>query len=752
MARSGGLTLFLFVQLAAAQNVLTGNYDNARTNANLSETVLNPNKVSASQFGKLFSLPADGQIHAQPLYMNNVSIPGRGNHNVVFVATEHNSVYAWDADTPGSPLWTVNLGPAVPSSRLTTGWGAAFTDITPEVGILSTPVIDASTGTLYVVAATLEDGIFRYRLHALDVTGGGERFGAPVEITASVPGIGDSSENGAVSFVAGQHLQRPALLLLHGIVYVAFGSHGDAAPWHGWIFGYRARNVQKPTVVFTPTPDGTGGSLWQSGRGLTADSSGGIYVVTGNGDSDQTSNFADNVLKLAAGSLSITDWFAPANVQLLNTTDGDLGASGAVLVPGANLLITGGKEGVLYLLDCGSLGHTSFNNANILQSFQPNNLGIYNLALWNRADGPLVYLANGPFAAYRLIGTQLGTQPVSQSISGTGVPLGGMSISANGGQPGSGILWVTTADQWPLPAPGTLRAYDADDLSIELWNSSMNAAQDAPGAFVKFVNPTVVNGKVYLPGASSLMVYGVTSGTSAIAPVITSVVNAASFAIGPLAPGEMVAIYGQNLGPQAATAGSFDAKGSTPTSVSGTQVTFNGVTAPVLYSSAGTVSAIVPFEVAGADHVDVQVSSWGIASNTRTLPLAPGAPGIFSTDGSGRGPGFVLNEDYNPNSDGNPAAAGSTVILYATGGGLTNPQGVTGSTAAGAEPLVAPVSATVAGIPAEVPYAGSAPDQIEGIVQINIEVPGELVGRGPVPVVVSIGGQTSQANVTVEVK
>jgi hypothetical protein len=273
-----------FVVFAAAipaytQNVLTGGYDIARTNADLNETVLTPQTVNPTQFGRLFLLPADGQIYAQPLYLQNVAIAGQGVHNVVFIATLHNSVYAYDADTAAPPLWTVNLGPSVPSTAYTSDTGA-YTDITPEIGILGTPVIDPAAGTLYVVAATEENGACYYRLHALDIGSGGEQTGSPAVIQARVKGFGVDSVDGFVAFNPLQHIQRPALLLVNGVVYVAFGSHGDAVPWHGWIMGYSAANVQVQTAVFNATPNGNGGAVWNSGRGLSADGSGNIYAVT----------------------------------------------------------------------------------------------------------------------------------------------------------------------------------------------------------------------------------------------------------------------------------------------------------------------------------------------------------------------------------------------------------------------------------------------------------------------------------------
>src|SRR5215471_6551302 len=308
------LCLLASIPAAGQTNVLTGGYDNSRSNANLNETILNTTSVTKSSFGRLFSLAVDGQIYAQPLYLRNVAIPNQGTHNVVFVATMHDSVYAFDADQPGLPLWSVSLGTPVPTSTYKSDIGP-YTDIDPENGILGTPVIDHSTGTIYAVAATYENGLYIYRLHALDVTSGRERFGAPSVITAGVSGTGDSSDKGVVSFVAQQHLQRPALLLLNGVVYVAFGAHGDAPPYHGWIMSYNAYDVRRQLAVYNPTPNGSGGSFWQSGRGLTVDDQGNIIAVASNGTTDFISNFSDSVLKLNPADLSLLDWFGPYNAQ-----------------------------------------------------------------------------------------------------------------------------------------------------------------------------------------------------------------------------------------------------------------------------------------------------------------------------------------------------------------------------------------------------------------------------------------------------
>jgi uncharacterized protein (TIGR03437 family) len=740
--------------LASAQNVLTANYDNARTSANLNETILTPSALKGASFGKLFALPVDGQIYAQPLYLGGVVMPGPATHNVVYVATAHNSVYAFDADVPGPPLWTVNLGPSVPSNVYQSDEGV-FTDILPEIGITGTPVIDPSTGTLYVVAATYENGNFFYRLHALDTATGVERFGAPVEINAKVQGTGDSSVNGMVPFVAGQHLQRPGLLLVNGVVYVAFGSHGDYAPYHGWIYGFTASNVQQQAALFNATPNGTGGAFWQSGRGLAADNQGNIFAVSSNGDTDETSNFSDNVLRLNASNLAVMDWFAPFNVQYLNDNDEDLGACGAMLIPGTNLLVAGGKQGYMYLMSTQNMGGMTPGNGQILQSFNAvDSGGVFNIALWNRSDGPLLYVhgINAPVVSYRLKNNSFSRG--SQGLVQYDVPFQGMTISANGSHAGSGILWMTTADSWPLPAAGTLHAYIADNLSTELWNSSTSSA-DSLGVFNKFTNPTVANGKVYAPsGSNQLVVYGLTSKVSTSnAPVITGVVNAASYAAGALAPGELVAIFGQNLGPKALAYGAFDANGNLNADLAGSEVTFNGVAAPLLYTSANQLAAVVPFEIQGSSTVMVQAGYNGVLSVAQSFPVTAAAPGVFALDASGRGAGVILNQDYSVNSPSNPASAGSVVMVYATGGGQTNPGDFTGAVAPG-DPvsLAANATATVGGQPASVTYAGNAPGQVSGVIQVNIQLPASFPQTGSIPLVLTVNGAASQQTITIAVQ
>jgi uncharacterized protein (TIGR03437 family) len=739
---------------AAAQSVLTANYDNARTNSNLAETILTPGNVGPASFGKLFALSVDGQIYTQPLFMPALPVGGAA-HNVVFVATMHNSIYAFDGDGPATPLWTVNLGPSIPASTFDLP-GEPYADVENEIGILGTPVIDASTRTLYAVAGTLEsagngNSAVLYRLHAVDVTTGAERFGAPVEIGGAVTGVGDNSINGLVVFDPAQHIQRPGLALANGVVYVSFGSHSDAAPYHGWLFAYSAANVQNQVAVYNPTPNGSGGALWQSGRAPAIDSAGNIYVVSGNGDTDGVTSFSDSMLKLNPRSLALTDWFAPSNVQTLNGSDDDLGAMGPMLIPNTGFVVTGGKQGIVYLLDQTKLGNLNSTDTQIPQKFQPVNFGVFNAALWPRSGGATLYLhgSNSPVQSWIFNGSAFLAQPASQSIGSFAVPFQGMAISANGSRRSTGILWVVTADSYPLPSTGTIRAYDADDLTSALWDSGMNPA-DALGEFIKFANPTVANGKVYVPtGSKQLLIYGLAAGNNP-APAITAVTNAASYAAGPVAPGELLAIFGENLGPANLVQGQWSLENILAEQAAGVEVTFNGMPAPILYASSDTIATIAPFALNASGQVAIQVGVNGVMSPVQNLPVAATAPGIFSLDSSGSGPGVILNSDYSVNSAANPAPAGSVVMVYATGGGMTAGQNTTGHAASAAASLSAPVTATAGGAPATVLYAGSAPEEANGVVQVNLQLPDGVTGI--VPVVLSIGGVSSQATVTVAIR
>jgi hypothetical protein len=489
----------------------------ARSGDNLLETSLTPFNVAPDEFGKLFSLPVDGQVYAQPLYLPSVSIPGKGVHNVVFIATAHDTVYAFDADSAdgpsASPLWQVSLADAAAGERPATvidvlGCGSMI----PEIGVTGTPVIDPATGTFYVVALTIRQDSFVHRLHALDIVTGAERPGSPVVIDASVPGTGDSfSASGVVPFHPYLQKNRAALLLLNGVVYSAWTSYCDAGPHHGWLIGHDARTLRQ-TVVFNSSPNAWAGSFWMGGAAPAADYAGNIYLVSGNGPFDantQGSDFGDSVLKLSsAAGLTVADYFTPYNQRDLDRADLDLGSSATVLLPDRagssahpHLLIGAGKEGRIYLLDRDNLGQfNAAGDAQIVQSLAGAIGPLYGgPAYFNNT----VYFAawNDTLKAFSIAGGQLATSPAARSLQAFGYPGAVPTISANGSA--NGIVWLLEGG-----SNGTLHAYDAANIANELYNSQMKASRDALGSFVRFTVPTIANGKVYVGTANALAVFG----------------------------------------------------------------------------------------------------------------------------------------------------------------------------------------------------------------------------------------------------
>lgn len=497
---------------ASFPSVVTYHNDTARTGLNPQETILTPANVNSGQFGKLFSFEVDGQIYAQPLYLSGVSISG-ATHNVVFVATQHDSVYAFDADgKTTSPLWQrsfINPGAGVTTVSSATDFPVVYEDIAPEVGITGTPVIDAASGTLYVVAKTKENGQFFQRLHALDIATGAEKFGGPATIHPSVPGQGDGNVNGNVVFNPLINLQRAGLLLAHGVVYAAFASHGDFDPFHGWIVGFDAKTLQQ-VIAYTPTAQGAGGSVWQSGNGPAADAAGNVYVITSNGDYiDGGPDFADSFLRLVPqnGGFDVADWFTPSNFQALNDGDLDLGAGGPVLLPDqssgpAHLVIGGGKEGVLFVVNRDSMGHLVNGDTQVVQKLQLAGPLFGTPTVWgnNVYIGPI----NSAVQAYKVSAGQL--SPASKAPQTFGFPGSSPAVSSNGDS--NAILWALQVDEWGSGGPAILHAYDATDISKELYNSTQAGDRDQAGPAVKFTVPTVINGKVYVGGGGQLTVFG----------------------------------------------------------------------------------------------------------------------------------------------------------------------------------------------------------------------------------------------------
>ncbi len=742
-----GLFFFACLPGQAQVNILTANGNNDRTNANLQESALSPATVNSTTFGKLGSFAVDGQVYAQPLYVSGLQYSGGGTRNVVFVCTMHNSVYAFDADptSPVSMLWQVNLGDPVPASLLF----GQFGDVGVEVGILGTGVIDPQRSVLYVVTDVLEHGAPVFYLHALDLVSGAERFNGPVALTGSVPGTGSQSlANGVLPFDPMQNIQRPGLLLANNTVYIAFGSHGDQYPFHGWIFSYSASDLTRQLGVFNSTPGGNGGSIWQSGRGLAADLEGNLYVVTGNGDYDGMQNFGESFVKVSADVSSILDWYTPSDWQSMSNNDFDL--SGPALIAGTHVLIGSDKLGNLYAMNGDAMrqeGGTAVISAS--------GGSVFNFAVWSLGGNAIVYAqgAQNPLKAFQVTANGVDPQPIS--VASNSVPFAriGMTLSANGGLQDSGILWESTGN-YNDGTPGTLHAYDASDLTKELWNSDMNSGRDQMPPVTKFVAPTVANGRVYVPGGSNVVtVYGLlsSSGGGPATPAITTIANAASYAQDAISPGEVVAIFGSSLGPS--TPAQFDPGGALPTTLADTQVLFDGVAGSLIFSSAGQIDAIVPVGTS-TDKVEVQVQYQGQMSAAFPIALAPATIGIFSADCSGTGQANVQNQDGTPNSADNPAAAGSVVTLWATGAGQPSPSGAASAsvTAARLPRAALPVTAQIGEEPAEVLYAGSATGLVDGVIQVNLRVPTATQTGAAVPVLLHVGNSTSQSGLTLAIK
>lgn len=535
------LALFVLGFWSAAQAdvaVLTQHNDLARTGANLGESILNVNNVNTNQFGLVFTRAVDDQIYAQPLIMTNVNLGTNGTHNVVIVATVSNSVYAFDADNSlaSNAYWHVSfLGPNVDAplnSDMTGACGGHYLDFSGHLGIVGTPVIDPVSRTLYLVARTKENGTtFVQRLHALDVATGAERTNSPIVIAATYSGTGAGNIGGVITFDPQKQNQRPGLALVNGIVYIAWSSHCDWGPYHGWVIGYDAASLQQ-SVVYNDTPNGSNGGLWMSGQAPAADSSGNLYISTGNGTVGTTVNRADSInrgesfLKLTPSGVSLTvaSWFTPFNWQNLESGDVDLGSGGMLLIPGTTLLFSGGKQGVVYLVNrdnMGGLSSSTNSDNNVVQSFQVAGTSQQvhgGPVWWDSPSGSYGYIqvAADVLRQYkfdRAAGTfQLPAFATSPTAAPGGQPGGILALSANGTNAGSGILWAShqlggSANQ--QVRPGILHAYNAQNVGIELWNSGQLNARDSVGNFAKFVAPTVANGKVYLATFSNrLNVYG----------------------------------------------------------------------------------------------------------------------------------------------------------------------------------------------------------------------------------------------------
>jgi hypothetical protein len=576
-------------RLLLSVSILQYHNDASGTGQNLSETILNQSNVNSTSFGKQFSTSVDGQVYAEPLYDSGVDITTgayQGIHNVVFVATENDSLYAMDATT-GTVLWQDSfLGTnvvAVPSANVDSS------DITPTIGITSTPVIDPANNVLYLTAKTMEtrsDGThYVYRLHAINISNGTEALGGPAVIAdtlsntypdpsegvydtfisgPSVDGTGDGSVNGVITFDARIQMQRPAVTLVNEtiggvstpVIFLGFASHGDQGPYHGWLLAYNALNLSL-VGVFNTAPNAQSGvssdnppyvdqsGIWQSGGQITSDSSGNVYVMTGNGAFDTTlnasgfpanGNYGDSFIKIAIDpnssptnqngngwGLKVVDYFTPFNQATLNVNDGDVGDTAPMLLPASvgsstheDLLVGGTKAGTIYLLDTNNMGKFNATANNDVQEITLANKIYGNLSYY---DG-MIYVGytNGSELAYSISNAHINTTPVSTPDTYP-YPNPTTTISANGSNTGTSVAWEieysTTA--------GQLRAYDANNLSDEIYTSAQaSGGRDSPGATIKFTVPTVANGMVYVGAAAALVGYGLFSQSPTLKPPIVT--------------------------------------------------------------------------------------------------------------------------------------------------------------------------------------------------------------------------------------
>lgn len=500
---------------ANATDVLTYHNDLARTGQMLAEAVLTPANVTSATFGKVAFLAADGKVDAQPLYVGLLPI-GAASHNVVLVATEHATVYAYDSDT-GAVLWQRSLLAANETPSDTRNCA----QITPEIGITATPVIDRSRGahgTLYAVAMSKDaNGGYHQRLHALDLANGSELSGSPAEIAGTYPGSGSNSSNGVTVFDPKQYAARAALTLVNGNVYVAWTSHCDIAPYGGWIMAYDAGTLAQ-TSVLNITPDGSGGAVWMSGAGIASDGAS-LYLLDANGTFDTAlnaqgfpvnGNFGNAFLKLATSPrLAVADYFAVFDTVTASSNDEDLGSGGALVLPDQtaadgsvkHLAVGAGKDAKIYVVDRDAMGKFNPNANNIWQEIDGQLAGsvfsmpaYFNHTVYYGASGDM--LKAFPLADARLAGT-----PASHSATTFPFPGATPSVSANGTS--NAIVWAAENG-----TAAVLHAYDANDLSRELYNSNQAGTRDQFGAGNKFIAPMIANARVYVGTTNGVAVFG----------------------------------------------------------------------------------------------------------------------------------------------------------------------------------------------------------------------------------------------------
>jgi hypothetical protein len=500
-------------------DVITYHYDNLRTGQNVNEVTLTPANVKQATFGKLGEFAVDGLVDAQPLLLSNLAIPGKGNKNVLYVVTEHDSIYAFDADSisasGGTILWQVTALLTGETTSDNRGCG----QVTPEIGITSTPVIDRSRNAIYVVAMSKDSqGNYYQRLHALDLTTGKELFGGPTTVQATFPGTGDNSSNGNVVFDPKQYKERPGLLQVGGTIYTMWSSHCDFRPYTGWIMAYSADTLSQ-TSVLNLVPNGSEGAIWMAGTAPGADANGNIYTILGNGDFDTTlnsQNFPTNgncgncFAKISSTApVTLLDYFTPLNTVSESNADTDFGSGGPLLLPDLvdgsgkthHLAVGSGKDANIYVVDRDNMGKFNGNADNIYQQINGQLAGGV-FAKPSYFNNTVYYGAVGDsIKAFPIVNALLATSPSSQSSRSFTYPGAAPSISASGTT--NGIVWVVENT-----SPAVLHAYDATNLANELYNSNQAANGRDQFSNNKFITPMVANGKVYVGTSKSVAVFG----------------------------------------------------------------------------------------------------------------------------------------------------------------------------------------------------------------------------------------------------
>jgi hypothetical protein len=511
------ISFALLLATSALAQVLTSQYNNARTGANLSEKILTPQNVNSRQFGKLGAFKVDGAVYAQPLFLRAVDVPGRGLHDVLYVATEHDSVYAFDIKRPGDPpIWQVSLLDKGRDESVPSRDDVQCGFISPEIGITSTPVIDLQTGTLYVLARTriphaVGSNEFFQRLHALAITTGVEKFGGPKLISATVPGKGPGSNNGQVAFDPLKENPRAALTLANNTVYLTWASSCDVDPYHGWVMAYDAQTLAQKSVL-NVNPDGAEAGIWLSDTGPAADSEGNLYVPTGNGTFDAGSggrDYGDSVLKLDGSTLGIRDYFTPHDQDRISDADSDVGSSGPTLLPDQpglhpHLLLQPTKDSTIYVIDRDNMGKYHGDSDALVQTIKLGGGGYGAIAYWN---GHAFFAASDDNLRDYAIKNGLLVLNASSDMKFEN-PGATPTISSDGNK--NAIVWAITTKVWNAPntKPAVLYAFDAAKLGAPIYTSEQNSQRDRAALATRFVIPIVIDGRVYFATRGEVEVYG----------------------------------------------------------------------------------------------------------------------------------------------------------------------------------------------------------------------------------------------------